>query len=129
MHYNLVWNSHWIINPLLQCKCLKTTRELKIRSASASWVCTHCTKLHLKHFKVPLATRHSAAQCHLANIIREVDAPARNSRKSRKPLLNPDDRQAQGRLQNEIQRGRIFVKNRKLLLSHKSFLWKLASTL
>lgn len=29
MLHNLVWNSHWIINALLQCKCLKTMREFK----------------------------------------------------------------------------------------------------
>lgn len=40
MLYTLVWNSHWIINTRLQCKCLKTMQELKMRSVSASLVCT-----------------------------------------------------------------------------------------
>lgn len=35
MHYNLAWNSHWIINTRLQSKCLKAMQAFKMQSASA----------------------------------------------------------------------------------------------
>lgn len=35
MHYNLAWNSHWIINTRLQSKCLKAMQAFQMQSASA----------------------------------------------------------------------------------------------
>lgn len=77
--YTLVWNSHWIINTRLQCKCLKTMQELEMRSVSSSLVCTLG--------KVTSEELQTASSCyiqqgHLENSTAEGDAPAMKQQKA-----------------------------------------------
>lgn len=109
MLYTLVWNSHWIINTRLQCKCLKTMQELKTRSVSASLVCTlgkvaseelqTASSRYIQHTAGPPGEQHCKGWC---------------SGNERAESLGWTQKiQAWGGLQNAIRSTSMFVKTRK----------------
>lgn len=111
MHYNPVWSSHWITNTLLQCKCLKTRQELKMRSTCTSLVCTLCEAASLM-LQTATSNDYSMVQCHL------ITAPGRMRQQWSLCWTHKAARPRAG--SRTKSRGEGLYKKRELLLSTKA---------